>query len=51
MLQETNDRAKMMPHINLEKVENLWERTGFTLKDLDKLSIIHVSGTKGKVIK
>lgn len=27
------------------------ERSGVSLEDLDRLSVIHVAGTKGKVIK
>ncbi|XP_033642986.1 folylpolyglutamate synthase, mitochondrial-like isoform X1 [Asterias rubens] len=33
---------------NLEQVQKFAERAGLTLDKLDKLSIIHVSGTKGK---
>lgn len=35
----------------LESTKNYWQRTGLTLEDLDKISIIHVAGTKGKVGK
>lgn len=36
---------------NFEDAQKYWQRTGMTLDDLNKLSVIHVSGTKGKVIK
>lgn len=32
-------------------MENYLLRTGVTLSELDKLSVIHVAGTKGKVRK
>lgn len=27
---------------------NYWSRCGYSIEDLDKLSIIHIAGTKGK---
>ncbi|KXJ09840.1 Folylpolyglutamate synthase, mitochondrial [Exaiptasia diaphana] len=34
---------------NLEEMRNFTKRAGVTMEMLDKLSVIHVSGTKGKV--
>lgn len=34
---------------NVEETGRYLEKIGVTLDDLDKLSVIHVAGTKGKV--
>lgn len=35
--------------LHIEDTEKYLKRVGITLDDLDKLSVVHVAGTKGKV--
>ena len=35
-------------HLNLPITKKYFERSGMTIEDLNKMKIIHVSGTKGK---
>lgn len=34
---------------NVQETEKYLQRSGISMKQLDRLSVIHVSGTKGKV--
>lgn len=36
--------------LHVKETEKYLEKVGITLDDLDQLSVIHVAGTKGKVI-
>lgn len=47
-LQRSRKERQRNVHLNLPLTTKYLERSGMTLNDLDKLKIIHVSGTKGK---
>jgi len=48
LLQKVRKERQKNVHLNLPQTTKYLERSGMTLEDLDKLKIIHVSGTKGK---
>jgi len=49
VVKESISRPHSFAGLNLLKTEKYLLRSGISLQDLDKLSVIHVSGTKGKV--
>jgi hypothetical protein len=51
VVKESISRPHSFASLNLLKTEKYLLRSGISLEDLDKLSVIHVSGTKGKVRK
>uniref|UniRef100_A0A3Q3WKL7 Folylpolyglutamate synthase n=1 Tax=Mola mola TaxID=94237 RepID=A0A3Q3WKL7_MOLML len=44
-------RGRSHPQLQLQAMKSFLERVGLTVEDLDHLNIIHVTGTKGKVMK
>ena len=48
LLQKVRKERQKNVHLNLPQTTKYLERSGMTLDDLDKIKIIHVSGTKGK---
>ena len=48
LLQKVRKERQKNVHLNLPQTTKYLERSGMTLEDLDKIKIIHVSGTKGK---
>ena len=47
-LKKTRRERQKNVHLNLPITRKYFERSGMTMEDLNKLKIIHVSGTKGK---
>ena len=47
-LKKTRKERQKNVHLNLPITRKNFERSGMTLDDLNKMKIIHVSGTKGK---
>lgn len=47
-LKKTRKERQKNVHLNLPITRKNFERSGMTFEDLDKMKIIHVSGTKGK---
>ena len=47
-LKKTRKERQRNVHLNLPITRKNFERSGMTLEDLNKMKIIHVSGTKGK---
>lgn len=48
-LKESIGRTHNTQCTHVEETQNYLGKIGVTLDDLDKLSVIHVAGTKGKV--
>eukprot|EP00092_Neocalanus_flemingeri_P039637 GFUD01043167.1.p1 GENE.GFUD01043167.1~~GFUD01043167.1.p1 ORF type:complete len:537 (+),score=171.68 GFUD01043167.1:268-1878(+) len=48
LLEKVRKERQKNVHLNLPQTTKYLERSGMTLDDLDKLKVIHVSGTKGK---
>lgn len=47
-LKKTRKERQKNVHLNLPITRKNFERSGMTFEDLNKMKIIHVSGTKGK---
>jgi len=47
-LKKTRRERQKNVHLNLPITRKFFERSGMTVEDLNKLKIVHVSGTKGK---
>ena len=47
-LKKTRRERQKNVHLNLPITRKFFERSGMTVEDLNKIKIIHVSGTKGK---
>ena len=47
-LKKTRKERQRNVHLNIPITKKYLERSGMTMEDLDKIKIVHVSGTKGK---